>query len=60
VDSYTVPPSALLRFLVEVERDTVAWLVQVGFIKPDQGDDLAAIIAALKRFGQGPNISRLV
>jgi hypothetical protein len=24
VGSYTVPPSALLRFLVEVERDTVA------------------------------------
>jgi hypothetical protein len=49
----------LLRFLVEVERDTVAWLVRLRFIKPDQGDDLAAIITALKRLGQAPSILRI-
>ena len=57
---YTECPATLLRFLVEVERGTVASLVKLRFISRDQGGDLVAIIDALKRLGQAPNISRLV
>jgi len=48
-----------MRFLVEVECDTVTWLVRLGFIPPTERDDLAAIIAALKRIGRAPEISRI-
>jgi hypothetical protein len=33
--------------------------VRVGFIRSDQQDDLAAIIAALQRLGQTPTVSRI-
>jgi hypothetical protein len=55
---YTECPGALLRFLVEVERGTVASLVKLGFIRPEQRDDLGAILVALKRVGQPPTIWR--
>ena len=56
---YVTPPIPLMRFLVEVECDTVTWLVRLGFIPPTKRDDLAAIIAALKRIGRAPEISRI-
>jgi len=56
---YVAPPVSLLRFLVEVEFDTVSWLVRLGFIRPNERNDLAAIIAGLKRIGRAPEISRI-
>jgi hypothetical protein len=50
---------APLRFLVEVEHSTLAGLVRLGFIYPEQRDDVAAIIASLKRIGRVPRISRI-
>jgi hypothetical protein len=52
-------PDAPLRCLFQVERITVDWLVTLAFIRPDQSDDVAAIIAALQRNGWAPNISRV-
>jgi hypothetical protein len=59
VQGYTERPGVLLRFLVEVERGTVASLVKLRFISRDQGGDLVAIIDALKRVGQAPRIQRI-
>ena len=56
---YVTPPIPLMRFLVEVECDTVTWLVRLGFIRSTERDDLAAIIAGLKRIGRAPEISRI-
>ena len=56
---YTESPGALLRFLVEVESGTVASLVRLRFISPDQVDDLVAIIEALHRLARAPSISRI-
>jgi hypothetical protein len=38
-----------LKFVAEVERDTVAWLVRLRFIPADRRDDFLAILAALQR-----------
>jgi hypothetical protein len=54
----TPRPDEPMRFVVEVERETVAWLVRLRFISPDQGNDLGAIIAASKRLGLAICISR--
>ena len=51
--------NAPLAFLVEVERDTIDWFVRLGFIAPDQDDDLVAIIGAFKRLGRAPSSSRV-
>jgi hypothetical protein len=51
-------PNAPLKFVAEVERDTVAWLVKLRF-PPDRGHDFYAILAALKRVGLAPTISRV-
>jgi hypothetical protein len=53
------PPNGLMRFVAEVECNTVAWLIRLRFINPDQGEDLDAIIAGLRRIGQTPRISRI-
>ena len=58
-NGYVAPPVPLMRFLVEVECDTVTWLVRLGFIRSTERDDLAAIIAGLKRIGRAPEISRI-
>jgi hypothetical protein len=55
----TALPDAPMRFLVQVEHSTVDWLIRLGFMRPDQRDDVAAIIAALTRIGQAPSISRI-
>jgi hypothetical protein len=53
------PDDALLRFIVDFERSKLTWLVRLGLIRPDQQDDLLAIITALKRLGQPARISRI-
>jgi hypothetical protein len=52
-------PDAPLKFVAEVDRDTVAWLVKLRFIPADRRDDLLAILAALDRVGLTPSISRV-
>jgi hypothetical protein len=47
-----------LSFLVEVERHTVDLLSKYRVLRPDESQDLLAILGALKRFGIRPNISR--
>lgn len=56
--SHNASADAPLRFLVEVERSTVSWLVKLRFIRPEQWNDLTAILTALKRVGQPPSIWR--
>jgi hypothetical protein len=50
---------AALRFIVEVEPTIVDGLVRLGFIGPDERDELGAIIAGMKRLGWAPRVSRL-
>ena len=50
-------PDGPLRFFVEVERSTVAWLGTLRLIQPNQANDLVAILTALKRIGLTPSIS---
>ena len=58
---YTAPGDAVPRFIVDVERSKLAWLVRFGLIRPDQHDDLdlLAIMTGLKCLGQPPRISRI-
>jgi hypothetical protein len=49
----------LARFLVEVPCNIIEGFVKIGFIRPDQQDDLAAIMGALRRLGRAPSISRV-
>ena len=42
---------------MEVERSTVAWLGTLRLIEPNQANDLAAILTALKRIGLTANVS---
>jgi hypothetical protein len=48
-----------LRFLVEVDGGIVAGLVRLGFIRPDERDELGAIIAGMKRLAWAPRIRRI-
>jgi hypothetical protein len=50
---------APLKFVAEVDRDTVAWLVKLRFMPADRRDDFLAILAALNRVGLTPTISRV-
>jgi hypothetical protein len=52
-------PDPLTRFLVEIPQATIGLCVMFGFIRPDQRDDLGAIMAGLRRLGQVPAISRI-
>jgi hypothetical protein len=49
-----------MQFLVEVDRGIVAGLVRLGFIRPDEHDELGAIIAGMKRMGWAPSVTRVV
>jgi len=49
----------MTRFLVEVPRHTIEAFVKFRFVEPHQQDDLTAIMAALKRIGRTPSISRI-
>lgn len=51
--------NAPLKFVAEVDRDTVAWLVKLRFMPADRRDDFLAILAALNRVGLTPTISRV-
>jgi hypothetical protein len=53
------PPDGPMRFIVEVEPTIVAGLVRIGFIRPDEREELGAIIAGMKHVGWAPYISRL-
>jgi hypothetical protein len=55
----TAPGDALLRFIVDIERSKIDWLLRFRLIRPDQKDDLPAILAGLNRLGQPPSISRI-
>ena len=48
-----------LRFQVEIDRGLVDGLVRLGFIRPDERNELGAIIARMKRIGSAPHISLL-
>jgi hypothetical protein len=50
----------LARFLVEVPRSMIEVFVKFGFIRSDQRDDLAGIMAALRRLGQAPPAIRRI
>ena len=52
-------PEPVTRFLVEVPSRTIEAFVRFGFIRSNQQDDLAAIMGALRRLGQAPDISRI-
>ena len=49
--SHSARPDEPLRFFVEVERSTVAWLAASGFIPPNNADDLLAILTGLNNIG---------
>jgi hypothetical protein len=53
-------PGTPLRFLVEVEPHTVAGLIKLGFIRPDEREELGPIIAGLRRLAWTPRISRII
>jgi len=53
------PPDGPMRFIVEVEPTIVAGLVRIGFIRPDEGDELGAIIVGMKRMRWAPRILRV-
>ena len=50
-------PDGPLRFLVELERDKIAWLVRLRLIKPNEAYDLVAILTAFRHIGLPPSIS---
>jgi hypothetical protein len=52
-------PDLMARFLVEVPRSTIEAFVRFGFIRPNQQDDLAAIMGALRLLGRAPAVSRI-
>jgi hypothetical protein len=52
-------PCDALRFVVDIERSKVDWLVKLRMIRSDQQDDLLAIMTGLKHLGQPPSISRI-
>jgi hypothetical protein len=57
--SAALPDGGPMRFLVEVDRGLVAGLVQLGFIRPDEREELGTIIAGMKHLGWAPYVSRL-
>jgi hypothetical protein len=59
LDGDIAVPEPPLRFVVEVEHYIVTGLIGLGFLGPDKGDDLLAILAGLKRLGWKASISRI-
>jgi hypothetical protein len=49
-------PDEPLRFFVEMERGTIAWLCRLGLIQRNEAYDLGALLIALKRIGLTPTI----
>jgi hypothetical protein len=52
-------PGDALRFIVDIERSKLAWLVKFRMIRSDQQDDLLTVMNGLKHLGQPPSISRI-
>jgi len=52
-------PDAPARFLVEIPCSTIEGFVEFGWLLPDQRDDLQAIIAAMRRLGWVPTVTRI-
>jgi hypothetical protein len=52
-------PHLLARFLVEVPLSTIESFTRFGFIRSDQTGNLFAILAALRRLGREPVVSRV-
>jgi hypothetical protein len=52
-------PDPVMRFLVEVPRHTIEAFLEFGWLRGDQRDDLAAIMAALRRLGKVPAVARI-
>jgi len=50
---------ALLRFLIQVPRDTVELLIRYRRLRPDEEDDILAILIALKSAGLGATVTRI-
>jgi hypothetical protein len=50
-------PDEPLRFFVEMERGTIAWLCRLGLIQRNEAYDLGALLIALKRIGLTPTIA---
>jgi hypothetical protein len=51
-------PGDALRFVVDIERSKIDWLVRFRLIRSDQRDDLLVVMNGLKYVGQPPSISR--
>jgi hypothetical protein len=54
-----IAPCDALRFIVDIERSKLAWLVKFRMIRSDQQDDLLTVMNGLKHLGQPPSISRI-
>jgi hypothetical protein len=52
-------PCLMARFLVEVSRSTIEAFVRFGFIRPNQQNDLVAIMGALRLLGRVPAVSHI-
>ena len=44
-------PEAPARFIVEIPSPTIQGFVKLGWLRPDQRDDLQAIMGAMRRLG---------
>lgn len=47
------------RFIVEVPRSTIEGFVRLGWLRGNERHDLPAIMAALRRLGQVPAVTRI-
>jgi hypothetical protein len=50
---------ALRKAYVEVPRSTIEGFIKFGFIRPDQQNDLTAILGALRLLGEEPVVRRI-
>jgi hypothetical protein len=48
-----------MRFVVDIERSKVDWLVGFRLIRLDQREDLLAVMTGLKCLGLPPSIARV-
>jgi hypothetical protein len=48
-----------MRFVVDIERSKVDWLIEFRLIRRDQQGDLPAIMTGLKCLGLPPSIARI-
>ncbi|MGC2411631.1 MAG: hypothetical protein WA459_02905 [Stellaceae bacterium] len=52
-------PEAPARFIVEIPSPTIQGFVKLGWLRPDQRDDLQAIMGAMRRIGWVPMVTRV-